>query len=75
MSLPEPLDADDITRHVEADPELKRNMVQHGLIWFFMGRYYLTARGKQVMQQRYRARKDALKRGLVQPTDQEPIND
>lgn len=69
---PEPMDADDVTRHVQADPALRANMLKHKLIWWFMGKYYLTAKGKLAMQARARARAAAVDKGLVQ---EGPAND
>lgn len=63
-----PMDSDDVTRHVQADPQLKAQMYERGLIVFFMGKYYLTAKGREVMARRARARAEAVAQGLVDPS-------
>lgn len=65
MSAGEHISSDDITRHVQADPQLKKQMLERKLIWWFMGRYYFTAKGKAEMQRRAQARVNAQQKGLV----------
>lgn len=64
-SFAEPMDADDVTRHVQADPELKRQMYEKGFIFFYMGKYFLTAKGRFEMAKRARDRAAAQRMGLV----------
>lgn len=61
----QPLDTDDVTRHCQADHELRDQMLAKGFIWWFMGKFYLTAKGRAEMNRRSRARVEAQNMGLV----------
>lgn len=61
----DPIDPDDVTRHVLADPALKAQMYEKGFIFFYMGKYYLTAKGRVEMRRRLRARAEAQERGII----------
>lgn len=71
-----PFDDDSLTAHLEADPELKRNMLAHDLVRGpFCGRYWLSPKGKLEFSRRRSARADAIRQGLVADPSKAPAND
>jgi hypothetical protein len=77
----DPLDSATVNQHCNADHGLRDNMLRHGLIYYLMGQWWLTAKGRRVMQERGRARQDAMRMGLVQaapkdaPRERDPFED
>lgn len=77
----DPLDSATVNQHVCADPALRQNMLDHGLIYYIMGQWFLTPKGRAVMQQRARARAEARRRNLVHtnpstaPEEQPPFEE
>jgi hypothetical protein len=63
-----PLDSDDVTRHCQSDPELKAQLYAKGYIMFLAGKYLLTAKGRFEFARRARARAEAVRQGLVDPS-------
>lgn len=62
-------DPNDVTHHMEADPELRKQMEQLGYVvrWAIDGRWRLTDRGQKEMARRRHEIIMARKRGAVGP--------
>lgn len=59
------LDDTTINSHLVADPELRAQWLRKGFVVEFMGRYWLTAKGRWEMERRGRARTEGVRLGLV----------
>ena len=65
----------EVTQHVNADPALRKNMLDQGFIRWFMGRWYLTALGEARFRQRFAARVRAANYGLIQVEEAGPASE
>lgn len=63
-----------VTQHVNADPGLKQNMLDNGLIVWFMGKWFLSRKGELEMAQRAEARARADVMGCIQ-TEPKPAGE
>ena len=61
-----PFDDEQLTAHLNSDPELRANMLEHDLIRGPLnGRYWLSPKGRLEFAKRGYARSEALRKGLV----------
>jgi len=61
----DPFTSATVHQHCMADPGLRANMLEQSLIYYIMGQWHLTVKGREVMRERARARAKAARQGLI----------
>lgn len=65
----------DVSPHVKSDPGLKENMLKHGYIYWFMGSWYLTPKGREEFAKRFEHRRRAVAMGVVHSRQSDAKNE